>query len=106
MIHTPTTSFNLNQFNSELGSDAECPGMMVHMVSHEGGDHVVRVVVQRLHPQLARVACSCSCISKVLGFQLVVEEAVSCSLINQDGWLGAGVGFHKFCGVIGLACFY
>ena len=94
------------QFDSQLGSDAQSPGVVVHMVPHEGGDHVVGVVVQRLHPQLARVVCSCCCGGKVLRFQLVVEEAVSCSLVNQDGWFGSGVGFHKFCGVICLACLH
>ena len=80
--------------------------MVIHVVSHEGGDHVVRVVVQRLQSQLTRVAGLCSGRGEVLGLQLVVEETVSCSLINQDRGLGAGVRFHKFCGVIGLACLY
>ena len=60
------------QFYSQLGSDAQSPGVVVHMVPHEGGDHVVGVVVQRLHPQLARVAYSCCCVGEVLRFQLVV----------------------------------
>ena len=94
---------NFTSCNSQFGSDAKCPGVVVHVVPHEGGDHVVGVVVQRLQPQLARVAGSCCGRGEVLGFQLVVQEAVSCSLINQDGGLGTGVGFHKFCGVIGLA---
>ena len=94
------------QFYSQLGSDAQSPGVVVHVVPHEGGDHVVGVVVQRLHPQLARVVCSCCCGGKILRFQLVVEEAVSCPLIYQDGWFGSGVRFHKFCGVIGLACLH
>jgi hypothetical protein len=31
------------------------PGVEVDVVAHEGGDEVVRVVVQRLHPQRHRV---------------------------------------------------
>ena len=56
------------QFYSQLGSDAQSPGVVVHVVPHEGGDHVVGVVVQRLHPQLARVVCSCCCGGKILRF--------------------------------------
>ena len=33
------------QFYSQLGSDAQSPGVVVHVVPHEGGDHVVGVVV-------------------------------------------------------------
>ena len=38
----------------ELGPEAQGPGVVVHVVPHEGGDEVVAVVVQRLHPQLTK----------------------------------------------------
>ena len=38
--------------------ESEGPGVMVHMVPHEGGDEEVAVVIQRLHPQLNKIATS------------------------------------------------
>ena len=61
--------------------------MEVNVVAHEGGDEVVGVVVEGLHPQLHVVAVLGGCHEEVLWLQLVLQEAVSCALVNQDGRL-------------------
>ena len=61
--------------------------MEVNVVAHEGGDEVVGVVVEGLHPQLHVVAVLGCCHEEVLWLQLVLQEAVSCALVNQDGRL-------------------
>ena len=76
---------------------------MVDVVPHEGGDHVVTVVVKRLQPHLAGVACLLCCCSKVLWLQLVVKEGVGRSLVDQDTRLGPGVRFDKLSGIVILA---
>ena len=52
--------------DSKLGSESKGSGMVVNVISHEGGDHVVGMVVQRLHSQLARVSSLGSGTRKVL----------------------------------------
>ena len=86
-------------------SQTKCSGVMVNMVSHESGNHVVRVVEQGLHPQLAWIANASSGCSEVLWLQLIVEETISCSLVNQDCWFWSTVCFHKFGGIISFASF-
>ena len=49
---------------------------MVDVVPHEGGDHVVRVIVQRLHPHLAGIPGLKGRRSEVIWLQLIVEEAI------------------------------
>ena len=44
---------------SEPGPEAEGPGVKVDVVLHEGGDEVVRVVVQGLHPEGEGVSVRC-----------------------------------------------
>ena len=61
--------------------------MEVNVVAHEGGDEVVGVVVEGLHPQLHVVAVLGGRHEEVLWLQLVLQEAVSCALVNQDGRL-------------------
>ena len=36
----------------EFGPETEGPGVMVHMIPHKGGDKVVAVIIQGLHPYL------------------------------------------------------
>ena len=74
--------------------------MVVDVIPHEGGDHVVRVVVQRLQSHLAGITSLCSSRSEVVRFQLVVEEAVSGALVYQDARLGPGVFLDKLCRVV------
>ena len=62
---------------------------MVDVVSHEGGDHVVRMVEQWLHPHVAGIARLGSGSREVCRFELVVQEAVSRSLVDQDAGLGS-----------------
>ena len=74
--------------------------MVIHVVSHEGADHVVAVIVQWLHPHLTRVACISCRLGEVLWLQLIVQESVSCALVDQDGWFGSGVVLDQFCSII------
>ena len=76
------------------------------MIPHEGGDHVVRVVVQRLQPHLAGVAGLLCSGREIFWFQLIVKERVRSALVNQDVWLGPGVVFEKFRSVVSLASFH
>ena len=80
--------------------------MVVDVIPHEGGDHVVRVIVQRLQPHLARIPGLGGSSSKVLWLQLVSEESIRSSLINQNAGLGTRVAPDKLCGVIGLPRLY
>ena len=77
---------------------------MIDVVPHEGGDHVVRVIVQRLHPHLAGIPGLGGGRSKVFWLQLVVEESIGCSLVNEDAWLRPGVALDKLGCVISLSC--
>ena len=88
---------------SELGSEAESSGVMVDVVSHEGGDHVVRMIEQRLHPHMAGIASIGCGGSEVARLELVVKETVRRSLVDQDAGLGPGVVLHQLRGVVGLA---
>ena len=81
------------------------PGVMVDVVPHECGDHVVRMIEQRLHPHLAGIPSLIGCRSEVFWLQLIVEEAIRSSLVNQDARLGSRVALHQLSGVIGLSCF-
>ena len=58
--------------------------MEVNVVAHEGGDEVVGVVVEGLHPQLHVVAVLGGRQVEVLWLQLRLQEAVSCALVDQD----------------------
>ena len=73
------------------------------MVPHEGGDHVVRMIVHRLHPHMAGIAGIGGGGSKVARLELVVKEPVRCSLVDQDAGLGSSVVLHQLGGVVGLA---
>ena len=75
---------------------------MLDVVPEEGGDHVVRMIVQRLHPQTAGVARLGSSSCEVLRLQLVLEEAVLGPLVDQDAGLGPRVVLHQLGGVVGL----
>ena len=68
--------------------------MEVDVVAHEGGDEVVGVVVERLHPQLHVVVVLGGRQEEVLWLQLGLQEAVSCALVNQDGHLTKEIYFH------------
>ena len=61
--------------------------MEVNVVAHEGGDEVVGVVVEGLHPQLHVVVVLGGRQEEVLWLQLGLQEAVSCALVDQDGHL-------------------
>ena len=78
---------------------------MVDVVPHEGGDHVVGVIVQRLHPHLAGITGLSGRRSEVIWLQLIVQESIRRSLVNQDAGRGSGVCLHQLSGVIGLSCF-
>ena len=75
---------------------------MLDVVPEEGGDHVVRMIVHRLHPQTAGVARLGSSCCEVLRLQLVLEEAVLGPLVDQDAGLGPRVVLHQLGGVVGL----
>ena len=90
--------------SSKFWSTVQSPGVMVDVVPHEGGDHVVRVIIQRLHPHLAGIPGLSGRRSKVLWLQLVVEESVGCSLVNEDARLGSGIVLDQLGGVISLSC--
>ena len=66
--------------------------MEVDVVPHEGGDEVVGVVVERLHPQLHVVVVLRRRHKEVLRLQLVVEEPVGCALVDEERYLAK----HKF----------
>ena len=87
---------------SQLGSKAEGPGVVVDVISHEGGDHVVGVIVQRLHPHLAGIPGLCCSCCEVLRLELVVKEPIIGSLVNQDAGLGSIVVLHKLSRIVGL----
>ena len=96
--------------------------MEINVVAHEGGDEVVGVVVEGLHPQLHVVVVLGGCQKEVLWLQLGLQEAVSCALVDQDGhlreeisliritWspthLRPGVGGNQLCCIISLSCFH
>ena len=71
----------------QFWSQPESAGVEVNVVAHEGGDEVVGVVVEGLHPQLDVVVVLGRRQEEVLGFQLRLQEAISCALVDQDGHL-------------------
>ena len=77
--------------------------MVLDVISEEGGDHVVGMIIQRLHPHIAGIASLPSSSSQVLRLQLGVQEPVSSSLVDQDGGLRSRVVLHQLSGVVGLA---
>ena len=78
----------------ELWSQPQSAGMEVNVVAHEGGDEVVGVVVEGLHPQLHVVVVLGGRQKEVLWLQLGLQEAVSCALVDQDGHLREEIS-HK-----------
>ena len=77
--------------------------MVLDVISEEGGDHVVGMIIQRLHPHIAGIASLPSSSSQVLRLQLGVQEPVSSSLVDQDGGLRSRVVLHQLSGVVGFA---
>ena len=71
----------------ELRPQPQSAGVEVNVVAHEGGDEVVGVVVEGLHPQLHVVVVLGGRQEEVLWLQLRLQEAISCALVNQDGHL-------------------
>ena len=61
------------------------------------------MIVQRLHSHTAGIAGLGSSGGKVFRLELVVEESVSCPLVDQDGGLGSAVVLHQLGGVVVLA---
>jgi len=62
--------------------------VVVHVVPHEGGDEIVRVVVQGLHAHLDRVPNLATSSREVARLELSVQEPISSPLVNQDARLG------------------
>ena len=86
---------------SELGSKAQSSGVVVDVVSHEGGDHVVRMIEQRLHPHMAGVAgigCGGSIAILVAGCSMVacVLQARKHSVVASLT-LATTTFFHTWC---------
>ena len=71
----------------ELRPQPQSTGVEVNVVAHEGGDEVVGVVVEGLHPQLHVVAVLGRRQEEVLWLQLRLQEAISCALVDQEGHL-------------------
>ena len=59
-----------------LGCESECSGVEVDVIPHEGGDEVVRVIVQRLQPESHRVLGLVGGGREVLRLQLLLQERV------------------------------
>ena len=74
--------------------------MEVNVIPHEGGDEVVGVVVERLHPQLHVVVVLRRRHEEVLRLQLVVKEPVGCALVDEERYLAKYK--LKFC--VDLVC--
>ena len=68
--------------------------MEVNVVAHEGGDEVVGVVIEGLHPQLHVVAVLGGRQEEVLWLQLRLQEAISCALVDEKGHLTENVVNH------------
>ena len=66
----------------ELWSQPQSAGMEVNVVAHEGGDEVVGVVIEGLHPQLHVVVVLGGRQEEVLWLQLRLQEAISCALVD------------------------
>ena len=62
---------------------------MVHVVPHESRDEIVGVIVVWLHPDLNRVPCITTSSREVCRLQLVIQEPISSSLVNEDMRLGS-----------------
>ena len=71
----------------QFWSQPESAGVEVNVVAHEGGDEVVGVVVEGLHPQLDVVVVLGGRQEEVLWLQLRLQEAIGCALVDQDGHL-------------------
>ena len=71
----------------QFWSQPESACVEVNVVAHEGGDEVVGVVVEGLHPQLHVVVVLGRRQEEVLWLQLRLQEAISCALVDQDGHL-------------------
>ena len=67
-----------------LGCESECSGVEVDVVPHEGGDEVVRVIVQRLQPESHRVLGLVGGGREVLRLQLLLQERVRRALENLN----------------------
>ena len=61
--------------------------MEVNVVAHEGGDEIVGVIIEGLHPQLHVVVVLGGRKEEVLWLQLRLQKAISCALVDQDGHL-------------------
>ena len=81
------TELHIRTCSLELRPQPQSTGMEVDVVAHEGGDEVVGVVVEGLHPQLHVVVVLGGRQKEVLWLQLGLQEAVSCALVDQDGHL-------------------
>merc|ERR1719204_1770699 len=84
----------------ELWSQTQSPRVEVDVVPHEGGDEVVGVVVERLHPQLHVVVVLRRRHKEVLRLQLVVKEPVGCALVDEERYLRSIIVGNKLSGVI------
>ena len=60
------------------------PCVEINVVAHEGGDEVVRVIVEGLHPHDDRVVGLGGRGGKVLRLQLLLEERVGGALQQRD----------------------
>merc|ERR1719201_1029547 len=105
MAKQKNTESHIRTCSLELRSQPESAGVEVNVVAHEGGDEVVGVVVEGLHPQLDVVVVLGGRQEEVLWLQLRLQEAISCALVDQDGHLRPRVGGDQFSGIIGLSCF-
>ena len=82
-----TVGHRFAQIILQFWSQPESAGVEVNVVAHEGGDEVVGVVVEGLHPQLHVVVVLGGRQEEVLWLQLRLQEAISCALVDQDGHL-------------------
>ena len=67
-----------------LGPETERPGVVVDVIPHEGGDEVVRMIVQGLHSNGHRVLGIAGSKSKVFRFQLLLQERIGSALKNNN----------------------
>lgn len=68
-----------------LGVESEGSRVEVDVISHEAGDEVVGVIIERLHPDRHRVVGRGSRSQKVLRLQLLLQERVRSALRVENG---------------------
>ena len=61
------------------------------MLSHEGRDEIIAVVIARLHANSRLLPCPVTCLHKQMRLELLSKEIVGIALVDQQVWQARAV---------------